>query len=81
VAKDWRVALLELTPGIPMWLNGVPVTRAPCMGEWFRVGVCEDYPCVTVQWLRLSDALSRVRSGYFPRLPLHRRGHRRHVDG
>lgn len=66
---DWRAELLKLTPGIPTWLNGVPVTRIPCAGEWFRVGVHEDYPDVTKQTLRLPDALSRVRSGYFPRLP------------
>jgi hypothetical protein len=65
---DWRSQLLALQPGIPTWLNGLPVTRIPCDGAWFRVGIHEDYPCITYQELRLCDAISRVASGYFPRL-------------
>ena len=64
-----REELLSLQPGTPTWLNGVPVNRLPCDGIWFDVGVHEDYPCITYQRLNLSDALSRVRSGYFIRLP------------
>lgn len=71
--EDVRRALLALVSGVPVWLNGVPVTRLPCAGVWFRVGVHEDYPCVTWQVLGLVDAVSRVRSGHFVRLPLRRR--------
>lgn len=67
-ASDARKQLLALTPGIQSCLNNVPVKRQPCDGEWFEVGVHEDYPCITWQRLRLVDAISRVKSGYFPKL-------------
>lgn len=69
MANPWRKRLLDLTPGTPTYLNGVPVCRLPCAGTWFRVGVHVDYPCVTWQVLRLADAISRVASGHFPTLP------------
>ena len=67
-AAEYRAQLLAITPGVRHDINGVPVKRIPCVGEWFEVGVNEDYPCITWQRLRLVDAISRVKSGYFPRL-------------
>lgn len=66
-AADIRAQLLALTTGVAN-INGVPVKRIPCAGAWFDVGVCEDNPDIRWQRLRLVDAVSRCKSGYFPRL-------------
>lgn len=68
LTADARRRLLELVPGIPSNINCVPVTRLPCAGTWFRVGVHIDHPDICWQTLRLADAISRVKSGYFPTL-------------
>lgn len=68
VGAEWKRALLELEHA-PTWLNGVPVRREACAGNWFQVGTCEDPPDVHFQRLGLGDAVQRVRSGHFPRLP------------
>ena len=65
---DARRQLLELVPGVPSYIGSVPVMRLPCDGTWFRVGVHYDYPDIFWQTLRLADAISRVKSGYFPTL-------------
>ena len=66
--EDARRELLELVPGVPSYIGNVPVVRVPCEGCWFRVGVHYDYPDICWQTLRLVDAISRVKSGYFPTL-------------
>lgn len=63
-----RQKLLELVPGIPGNINGVPVKREPCTGEWFEVGTCWEPHDEHSQRLRLADAISRVKSGHYPRL-------------
>ena len=63
-----RQQLLSLVPGVRADLNGVPVRRLPCTGSWFDVGTCWEPHDEHWQRLRLSDAISRVKSGYYPRL-------------
>lgn len=67
-ARGVKTLLLELVSGVPTTINGVPVTRIPCAGRWFDVGVHWEPHDVTKQRLRLADAISRVKSGYYPRL-------------
>lgn len=66
---EWRRALLALPKGEPTWLNGVPVTRLPCAGTWFLVGIHDQIADYFCQTLRLSDAVGRARAGNFVRLP------------
>ncbi len=65
---DARDALRALPKGERRHVNGVPVTRLPCEGEWFRVGLCDGGLDVLEQTLRLTDAAYVVRSGLFERL-------------
>lgn len=68
-AEQVRAALLALRSGVMSEVNGVPVSRVPCEGVWFDVGICEvDAFFRPMQMLRLADATSRCKSGYYPTL-------------
>ncbi|HMJ16605.1 MAG TPA: hypothetical protein VK524_34560 [Polyangiaceae bacterium] len=63
-ATTWRRRLRELEPGQTLWLNGLNVQRVPCAGHWYRVPVCDIGSDIFYQQLGLTDAVSRVYSGY-----------------
>jgi hypothetical protein len=70
-ATGIRERLLAMDPATgEREINGVPVRRVPCDGAWFEVGLCEEGNGMTRRWqmLRLADAVSRCKSGHFPRL-------------